>query len=196
MTVSASLKPTSQIGWSMASEDWPPAGEAWIPFLVKKGRFLDVMVIAWQNVEDLVDQMAIQEFELLSAPEGQDPRVDLVREAGFGRKLDFLKAMGRVSTPDVAKIKEFSKARNLLFHGGVYTNPHPMTLPQKEKQRMMKLAAEASRIVTNRGFGVWSQKESDDLTNESIPEPEKPAAVKWLADLKRQGVKHPIGESA
>jgi hypothetical protein len=168
----------------LSSDDWPPEGEAWIPWLIKQGRFLDAMVIAWQDVEDKVDQMTVQEFELMTVPEGEDPRVDIIHELNFQRKLDFLKAMSRLSTPDVTKIKEFSKARNKLFHGGVFTNPHPMTLPATEKERMMKLAGEASRIVTNRAFGVWYQKESNDLTNENIPQPAKPVGVKRLQEIK------------
>ncbi|MDG6945955.1 MAG: hypothetical protein JRM91_04775 [Nitrososphaerota archaeon] len=170
----------------MSSEDTPPAGDAWIPFLISKGRFLEVMVIAWQTVEDLVDQMTMQEFELVTVPEGDDPRVDLVREVGFQKKLDFLKAMGRLSAPDVTKIKEFGRARNLLFHGGVFTNPHPMTIADSEEQRMMNLAGMASRIVTNRAFGVWTQRETDDLTNENIPQPEKPAGVLRIQRLKKE----------
>jgi hypothetical protein len=169
----------------LSSEDWPPEGEAWIPWLIKKGRFLDAMVISWQDVEDKVDQMTVQEFELMTVPEGEDPRVDMIHEVNFTRKLDFLKAMARLSAPDVTKIKEFGKARNRLFHGGVFSNPHPMTLPAAEKERMMKLAGEASRIVTNRAFGVWYQKETDDLTNEKIAQPEKPVGVIRIRKLRR-----------
>ena len=160
-----------------------------VPFLIRKGRFIEAVVVAWQDVEDLVDQMVVQEFELMSVGPGEDPRVDMIRDAGFGRKVDFLRKMGRLSEPDCAKIFEFSKARNLLFHGGVYTNPHPMTLPQAQKDRMAKIAGEASRIVTNRVFNVWWQAETNDLTNKGIPQPEKPSAVKRLAEWKKDGEK-------
>ena len=158
-----------------------------VPFLIRNGRFIEAVVVAWQEVEDFVDQMVVQEFELISVGPGEDPRVDLIRDAGFGRKVDFLKKMARLSEPDCKKIFEFSKSRNLLFHGGVYTNPHPMTMPQVQKDHMMKLAQEASRIVTNRVFNVWWQAETNDLTNKDIQQPEKPAAVRRLAEWKKAG---------
>lgn len=170
----------------MSSEDRPSDGESWLPFLIRKKRFLEAVVLAWQVVEDFVDQMTIQEFELLVGPEGNDPRVDMIRDVPFGKKVDLLKTMARLSAPDKAKILEFSKERNRLFHGGVFTNPQPLTLPANERERLMKLADEASRIVANRVVGVWWQAETNDLTNKDIPRPEKPPAVKWLAEQKKR----------
>lgn len=124
----------------LPSQYWPPQGEAWIPWLIKKGRYFDIMVPTWQNWEDFVGQMVVQEFDLMTVPEGEDPRISKIHEVGFQRKLDFLKSMGRLSAPDVTKIRDFKKAKNRLLQGGVYTNPNPMTLPAAAKEPMMKLA--------------------------------------------------------
>jgi len=47
------------------SSDWPPDGESWVPYLKRTGRFAELMILAWQRVEELVGQMTYQEFELL-----------------------------------------------------------------------------------------------------------------------------------
>ena len=69
---------------------------AWIPFLIRKGRFTECIILAWQEVEDMVDQMTVQEFELLLTPEKQDPQVDILRDnVGFGVKLKFPQGYGK-----------------------------------------------------------------------------------------------------
>jgi hypothetical protein len=52
------------IGLSVLIDELPPEGEARMPFLIRNRRFLECMVFVWQSVENYVDQMIIQEFEL------------------------------------------------------------------------------------------------------------------------------------
>ncbi len=114
----------------------------WIPFLIRKRRFAECMILAWQDVEYMVDQMTIQEYGLLYLPEKQDPRVDILRDnVGFRVKLNFLKDRGRLSSSDTRMIHEFANERNKLFHGNVFTSPHPMAIPEEEKTRLMMARA-------------------------------------------------------
>lgn len=168
------------------SSDWPPNGEAWVPFLKRTGRFTELMILAWQSVEDLVGQMMYQEFELI--PLGgpvEDPRIEMLRDIPFWKKLDFLRIMGRFSSSDIAAIRKFSEERNKLFHGNVFTSPHPIAMPQFEKNRLMELASRASQITTNRGFGVWFDESTEDMGNKDTPRPEKPLGIKRTEELKK-----------
>lgn len=159
---------------------------AWIPFLKRKGRFAECMLAAWQEVEDKVDQMTIQEFELFYFPPEQDPRVDmLVDFKNLEVKLGFLKEMGRLSPKDISTIKDFSKKRNELFHGGIFTNRSPFVIPEAERIQLMELAREASQIVLNRALGVWFDEGTGDLGNKDTPKPEEPEVVKRARELKK-----------
>ncbi len=150
---------------------------AWIPFLVRKRRIAECIILAWQNVEQMVDQMTVQEFDLLYFPEKEDPRVDIIRdEVSFQPKLRFLKNMGRISEEDHATIQEFSRERNKLFHGNVFTSRHPVSISEEEKTRLMELAKNASQIALNRCFGVWSDEGTGDIGNKGLPKPDTPRA--------------------
>lgn len=166
-----------------------------IPFLIRKRRFAECMILAWQNVEDMIDQMTIQEFELLCTPDKQDPRVDILRDnVGFQAKLRLLKDMGRLSVIDRDAINRFSDERNKLFHGGIFSNPSPLTIPENEKTRLMELAGKASQIVLNRGFGVWFDEGTGDLGNKDIPKPDTHEGVKRVEAFKRLRVPTPDRE--
>ena len=166
--------------------DWPPNGEAWVPFLKRTGRFTELIILAWQSVEDLVGQMTYQEFELLPlGPPVEDPRIEMLSEIPFWKKLEFLKIMGRFSNKDVAVIRKFSEERNKLFHGNVFRSPHPIAMPRAEKTRLMELASQASQITTNRGFGTWFDESTNDLGNKDTPKPEKPPGIKRTEELKK-----------
>ncbi len=154
---------------------------AWIPFLKRKRRFAECMILAWQEVEDKIDQMTVQEFELLYAPDKEDPRVDILRDnVGFQHKLKFLKDMGRLSANDTTTIQEFAKERNKLFHGNVFSARHPISMPEEEKTHLMDLASKASQIAVNRGFGIWFDEGTGDLGNKNVPKPDQPEGVKRL----------------
>jgi hypothetical protein len=139
---------------------------AWIPFLVRKRRFAECMILAWQDVEYGVDQMTIQEYGLRYLPEKIDPRVDILRDnVGFRVKVNFLKEACRLSSTDAKTIHEFADERNKLFHGNVFSSPHPIAISEDEKTRLMKLARQASQIALNRGFGVWFDVGTGDIEN-------------------------------
>jgi hypothetical protein len=157
------------------SDEVPKQHESNIQFLVRKRRFADCMILAWQNVEYMVDVMTVQEFDLVYLPENEDPRVDFIRgQDGFGTKLTFLKNMGRISKRDLTAIREFAKERHKLFHANMFTAPHPMMIPEDEKTRLMELAKNASQIVFNRAFAVWSSEETGDIGNKNLPRPDRP----------------------
>ncbi len=94
--------------------------------------------------------------------------------------------MGRISLPDQTVIFSFYKERNSLFHGNVFTSLHPIALPEAEKTRLMELAGNASQILTNRVFSVWTDEGTGDTSNKSIPQPEKPESVRRIMELKKQ----------
>ena len=145
------------------------------------------MLLGWQSVEDNVDQMTVQEFELLLYPRKTDPRVDMIREnVGFRVKLRFLRKMGRISKVDRSAILEFEKERNALFHGDIFTSLHSIALPEAEKARLMELAGKASQIASNRTIGVWTNEGTGDVGNKSIPQADKPESVKRAIELKKQ----------
>ncbi len=162
------------------SDDSPTAtGEAWIPYLVRKRRFAECIILAWQSVEDMVDQMTVQEFGLLYLAEKEDPRVDVIRdEVRFPAKLRLLRNMGRISEKDYIAIQDLSKQRNRLFHGDVFTSRHPVAISEEEKTRLMNPAKNASQIASNRCLGVWSDEGTGDLGNKGLPKPELPRAVR------------------
>jgi hypothetical protein len=142
--------------------------EPWIPFLARKKRFLECVVLAWQNVEDLVDKMTFQEFGL-NLVHDEDLRIELLRNhTNFGSKLEFLKDAGRLSKIDMEVIKRFQKERNKLFHGNLSKDFHIMLIPEAEKDRLMELALKASQIAVNRGFGVWVDEKTNDLGNKTF----------------------------
>lgn len=155
------------------SEDSPKDGEAWMPFLKRKGRFAECMILGWQAVEDKIEQMTAQEFDLLMAPPKRDPRIDLLNEVSFRKRVEFLKEMGRLSDSDAGIIHKFADERNKLFHGNVFTSPHPVAMPQSEKNRLMELANLASQITMDRGFGVWYDEGTGDTGNKDLPKPER-----------------------
>jgi len=167
------------------SEDSPPPGEAWMPFLIRKGRFAECILLGWQSVEDKVDQMVVQEFELDFTPTGQDSRVDLLREVTFRKKVELLKAISRLSDRDTATIHKFADERNKLFHGDVFALQNPAALLQKEKTPLMELARAAAQITQNRGFGVWFDEGTNDLGNKNIPKPDKHPAKKRMDELRQ-----------
>jgi hypothetical protein len=172
---------------SVLSDESPPEGEAWMPFLIRKRRFLECMVLGWQSVENYVDQMTIQEFELLLYPKKTDPRIDILRDkVGFGTKVEFLNQMGRISEGDQNTIFEFYKERNALFHGDLFTSRHPVVVSEPEKTRLMDLAGKASQIAMNRTIGVWTDVGTGDLGNKGIEQPGKPENVKRINELKKQ----------
>jgi len=145
------------------------------------------MILGWQDVEDKVDQRTVQEFQLFYTPENQDPRVDIIRDRiNLPTKLDFLKTMGRISANDLSVIKEFQTERNKLFHGDLYSSRHPVIIAATEKTRLMELANTASKIVTNRAFGVWFEEGTVDVGNKNVSKLERPKGS-TLADerLKR-----------
>lgn len=145
------------------------------------------MLLGWQSVEDGVDQMTIQEFELLLYPRKTDPRVDMIRNnVGFRVKLRFLMRMGRISNVDRKAILEFEKERNALFHGDIFTSLHPIALPEAEKTRLMELTGKASQIASNRTIGVWTDEGTGDLGNKNTPQPGRPESVKRIMELKKQ----------
>lgn len=169
------------------SDDKPIAEDqgAVISFLIRKGRFAECMIVAYQTVEDFIDQMVAQEFELLYTPKGQDPRVDYVRRThSLDYKMGFLKKMARLSADDIQRIKSFVDERNRLFHGYVFENNSPLTTPESEKTRLMELALKASQIATDRVVGNWVAEERGDIGNKDTPQPEKSRAVKWSKDLR------------
>lgn len=172
-------------------DDQPTAEDhgAWIPYLIRKRRFAECMILAWQAVEDGIDQMVVQEFGFIYSPKKLDPRVDLLRRLyAFRPKIDFLKDMGRLSQHDVETIAQLDKERNNLFHGFVYESRHPVTIPEREKDRLMELARKASQIVTNRSFSVWSEEETGDSENKDIPIPERPSGSEFADEERRKNL--------
>ncbi len=168
------------------NDEQPPEGEAWMLFLIRKRRFLACMVLGWQAIEDSVDQMTIQEFDLLLYPHGADPRVDILQDnLGFQVKLRFLGQMARLSDTDQKTILDFSKERNALFHGNIFTSRHPVNVSEAEKTRLMELAGKASQIASNRMIGVWMDEGTGDLGNKDTPQPDKPESVKRIIELKK-----------
>ncbi len=158
------------------SGESPTGNEACIPFLIRRRRFAECMILAWQNVEYMIDQMTIQEYELHYLPDKLDPRVDMLRESvGFRVKLNFLRDAGRLSPNDARTIHEFADERNKLFHGNVFTSPHPAAIGVEQKTRLMNLAGKASQISLNRGFGVWFDEGTEDVENRD------------RGDLRKQG---------
>jgi hypothetical protein len=142
---------------------------AWIPFLIRKKRFAECMILAWQEVEDKVDQMTVQEFKLSYLPDKKDARVDLLRDnIGFQNKLKFLKLMDRLSDNDISIIQKFVEERNKLFHGYVFGDRSLLVIPEEEKNHLMGLASKASQIVTNRAFGVWVDEGTGDMGNANV----------------------------
>ena len=106
------------------SDELPNEGESWMAFFIRNRKFAECMILGWQSVEDLVNQMTVQEFDLLYLPKKEDPRTDIIREnVGFRIKLRFLKDMGRLSQPDYNTIQDFHEERNKLFHGDVWHLP-------------------------------------------------------------------------
>ena len=143
------------------------------------------MILAWQSVEDKVDQMTVQEFGLLLAPRKEDPRVNLIREEiGLRGKIEFLKSMGRISANDANAIHRFADERNKLFHGDVFTSPNPVEMPEAEKTRLMELARKAAQITMNRTVGSWYDEGTEDMGNKNVPKPDKPKGVKFLDSIR------------
>jgi hypothetical protein len=174
-------------GFTALSDDQPTAEDhgAVLPFLIRKRRFAEVMILAWQSVEDLVDQMTVQEFDLFYAPDKEDPRVDILRDrVGFETKLKFLKEMGRLSSNDTRTISDFALERHKLFHGYVFSNHSPGTIPEDEKTRLMNQAGRASQITTNRGFGTWYDEGTGDIGNKDVPKPERHPAIKRNQEIR------------
>ena len=119
---------------------------------MEEGSFYQSFVSIWQDVEKYVDQMTMHEFNLPSVTSGTDPRVDLLRQSvGFNKKIDFLKAMGRLSNGDVAKIREFARERNELFHGGAFVEPSG-AIPKDKRRSLIELASEVFEIIVNRAL--------------------------------------------
>ncbi len=169
------------------SDEGPGENEAWISFLVRKRRFTECVILAWQSVEDLVNQMTVQEFDLLYYPSKADPRVDIILdEVRFPSKLKFLKTMGRISEKDHMTIQEFSRERNKLFHGNIFTSRHPVAISEEEKTRLMDLASKASQIAANRCLGVWTDEGTGDLGNKNVPRPERPTGVKISESVRNR----------
>jgi hypothetical protein len=169
------------------SEELPAEEDhrAWLPFLIRKRRFAEAMILKWQVVEGMVDQMVIDEFDLIYSPKRLDPRVDLVRESSsFPRKVAFLVDMGRLSKGDQEILIKFSEERNNLFHGFVYKSTHPVSAPETEKTRLMELARRAALVASNRAWGVWTDQESGDTGNLDTSKPERPRGADF-ADKER-----------
>lgn len=160
---------------------------AWIPFLIRKRRFAECMILAWQTVEDGIKQMTVQEFNLIYSPKKLDPRVDLLRiNVGFKAKVEFLRDMGRLSSKDTETIRKFYDERNNLFHGFIYGSTHPVAISETEKTRLMELARKSSQIVTNRAFDAWFDEGTGDIDNKDIPKPERPSGATYHDDLRRR----------
>jgi hypothetical protein len=140
-------------------------------FYRRKRKFAECMILGWQSVENIVNQMTLQEFDLPYLSK-EEPRTDIILEnVGFRTKLRFLKDMGRLSRPDCKTILDFYDERNKLFHGNFFY--HPSAMPEEEKTRLMELANRASQIVVNRGFGVWVDEGTGDIGNKNVPKPNR-----------------------
>lgn len=169
----------------MQNDDQPTNGEAWLPFLKRKGRFAEFTLLSWQFVEDMMDQMVIQQFELFNEPEGFDPRIDLLRETPFRKKLELLTEMGRLSKVDAEAIRRFATERNKLFHGNVFALNHPVMMPKAKKELIMELGDKAARIAQNRGVGVWMDEGTNDVGNKGVPQPDRHPALKKVDEIRR-----------
>ena len=154
---------------------------------MRKRRFAECMILGWQNVEDGINQMMIDEFHLIYSPDEMDPRVDLIRGINNIRiKTEFLEDMGRLSRGDLKVIADFDKERNKLFHGFIYESTHPVTIPEAEKTRLMQMADRASKIITNRGFGVWFEEGTTDTGNKDVPRPQRPSGSDFADEQRRK----------
>jgi hypothetical protein len=154
--------------------------KSWMAFYIRKRKFAECVILGWQSVENYINQMILQEFELPYLLKDK-PRIDFVLDQAFPAKLELLKSMGRISKNDKETIQRFSEERNKLFHGGFFLfdhPPHPSAMPEEEKTRLMELANRASQIVVNRGFEVWVDEGTGDIGNKNVPKPIGPEGVK------------------
>lgn len=156
-----------------------------MPFLMRNGRFSDCFLRGWQGVEDRINQMVAQQNGLVYAPRRVDTEVDRIRSLKFPKKVEQLREDERISELDTVTILSFAKERNQnYFHGDIFKNQNPLTIPTRERARLMGLANLASQITMNRGFGVWSDKSTNDLGNVNIPKPKKLVDLERLLTLK------------
>lgn len=151
--------------------------KSWMAFYIRKKKFAECMILGWQSVENYINQMILQEFELPYLLKDK-PRIDFVLDHSFPAKLELLKSRGRLSKNDKETIQKFSEERNKLFHGNFFLFYHPSAMPEEEKRRLMELANRASQIVVNRGFDVWVDEGTGDIGNKNVPKPNRPEGIK------------------
>ena len=110
---------------------------------VEEGKFGDAILIAWTQVESLINLLLLEEFglDLLA----NDSWVDfLVGELGFEQKYKLLKDRNVFSEKEKEIITEFQHKRNNLFHADLGGGFFRKFYDDKEKRRLLDLSAAAS----------------------------------------------------
>lgn len=103
-----------------------------------KGKFYDYLHLAWALIEFRADESILKTYCLSS----QNPKSKPLLGLSIGKKLEFFREIGYLSSKDYAKILVFQKERNRLFHvGGLYL------LDDEEKEEIMDLALIAVDIL-------------------------------------------------
>jgi len=121
--------------------DHPAPNESWLEFFKRTGRFSDLILTAWSNIEFNIDQLVARQYGLFV---DNDRKSKFLLDTSFHRKLEFLKDCQVFTGEEYAVIKDFQNYRNRLFHGKEWSY---MVLSKDEEEAIMDNAMKAARIT-------------------------------------------------
>jgi len=114
----------------------------------KSGRITDVILLGWVYVENIINSMVLDEFEVMPFPDNIKADL-LVNKLTFEEKYKFLKKLGTFTYEERKIIKEFQEQRNKIFHYGLEGKIFTLLYKADEKEKLAKLSIDSSNAVYN-----------------------------------------------
>ena len=129
----------------LSARDKPRPNEAMSNFLRRTGRFHELLLFAWGEVEFNTDQIVLHAFELHGDPNHR--KIKFLLDKSFDRKLSFLRDIGVIKKEKFDVIHKFQEKRNIFFHDEGWTTAFMMS--EEEKKQVIDEAVKASTLTLN-----------------------------------------------
>jgi len=124
-------------------EDTPKIGEFYVDFLRRRKRFHELILVAWSSIEFDIDRLVTHQFHMKC--EYPNKKVQFLVSSPFGRKLDFLKKTGVITSEEFSIIHQFQEHRNEFFH--TFGTARVENQGAKEVERIMDEMVNASKLA-------------------------------------------------
>ncbi len=120
--------------------DHPLPNESWLEYFRRTGRFSDLILLAWSQIEFNIDQLLVRQFGLFV----QDKKAKILLDLSFQRKIDFLRENEILTKDEYSVVKEFQEYRNRLFHGKEWFH---FGLSKEEQDKIIDNAIRAAQLT-------------------------------------------------